>query len=413
MITRSKTQITHVVIAGAGPIGLFAACGLKKAGVKDIIVLDPRANCYTRPGVIGSDAFQIAIKLLNEKYNNLPYRLIDNHIKDFERQLYKLAQKLEIPVEKSTFQNFDNHRVNFIDIEGKINSIPCDLFIDATGPKRAGVHAVNQQDSHIPFNIKNIRGNPVKTQFHAYVTVSKKQIEILRRKFNPWEKSLLENPNLFKTFGWPYDHPPYFVNFSHWGKNKISLYCDVPDGLETDQLEPWLKTVAKNYLGTPLRFKQLPPSKKYESKPRFTAFVSDPHWVTPASYSGNEFLPIVIPVGDAQIEPEYRLGVGIGNGLRRVNALIESLKINHGKIIDIDYKNYETSVGYYIEELKEEIQKFYGKHQKHLGPKIPLTVSSHRGRLFRSSPYPARHENEKGSDFPSYGPIRKTNKSFG
>jgi flavin-dependent dehydrogenase len=38
------------VVIGAGPAGLYTAIKLRKAGVLDVVVCDPREGHYTRPG---------------------------------------------------------------------------------------------------------------------------------------------------------------------------------------------------------------------------------------------------------------------------------------------------------------------------------------------------------------------------
>ena len=37
------------VIIGAGPAGLYAAIKLRLAGIRDLVIYDPRAGNYTRP----------------------------------------------------------------------------------------------------------------------------------------------------------------------------------------------------------------------------------------------------------------------------------------------------------------------------------------------------------------------------
>ena len=49
--------LQHVVIVGGGPAGLYTAIGLKKAGVGDVTIIDPRLGLYTRPGHLDRSVF--------------------------------------------------------------------------------------------------------------------------------------------------------------------------------------------------------------------------------------------------------------------------------------------------------------------------------------------------------------------
>ncbi len=88
--------MTQLVIIGAGPIGLYWARLLAGAGV-NVLVLNPRAGRYTRPG-------GILIKPLNEFVR-------------FSDQ----SAKRGIVVE---------------DEQGTLESITCDYVFDCTGSKR-------------------------------------------------------------------------------------------------------------------------------------------------------------------------------------------------------------------------------------------------------------------------------------
>ena len=55
-------------IIGVGPAGLFTAIKLKKEGVDDLIVLDPRAGVYTRPGHLNINVFRSAEIGIDESF---------------------------------------------------------------------------------------------------------------------------------------------------------------------------------------------------------------------------------------------------------------------------------------------------------------------------------------------------------
>ena len=81
------------VIIGAGPAGLYTAIKLRKAGVKDVVVYDPRAGDYTRPGHLNRNVFARAQDGLGFDFWSGDKV---GHIKDLERALYKEAQRLGI-----------------------------------------------------------------------------------------------------------------------------------------------------------------------------------------------------------------------------------------------------------------------------------------------------------------------------
>lgn len=54
-------------------------------------------------------------------------------------------------------------------------------------------------------------------------------------------------------------------------------------------------------------FEELKESRKFLKKPRFELFKVNLHRVDPAVYFGK---PIVVPIGDAQLEPNYMTGGG-------------------------------------------------------------------------------------------------------
>lgn len=108
-----------VIIIGAGPSGLYTAIQLKKAGVEDVIVYDPRAGEYVRPGHINSTVLERAERGVGVKFNFPTDKTA--HIKDVERLLWKHALSLGIPVEQKTFVGFnlDPKGVIVINKEGK------------------------------------------------------------------------------------------------------------------------------------------------------------------------------------------------------------------------------------------------------------------------------------------------------
>jgi len=59
--------MTATVIVGAGPIGLYLAYTLRRAGIAPIMIIDPRAGMYERPGHVNVDVFK---RLNRDMYSN-------------------------------------------------------------------------------------------------------------------------------------------------------------------------------------------------------------------------------------------------------------------------------------------------------------------------------------------------------
>lgn len=140
------------VIIGAGPIGLIAAIKLKKMGVENVTVYDPRAGTYTRPGILNDDDFSNTSETIGENQNNptvSPPSLKGqaNHIKMLERQLFQVATSLGIHFEKKAFQDLSENGISVNDQKGNKEAVACDMIFDASGGKRMVVEAVNAREA--------------------------------------------------------------------------------------------------------------------------------------------------------------------------------------------------------------------------------------------------------------------------
>ena len=98
-------------VIGAGTTGLYTAIKLDQAGVKNIVVYDPRAGNYNRPGHLHDDVFieaQNGLGITFWSFDKI------GHIKDLERALYKEAQKLNITIEEKSFFSGSHRNILFI-----------------------------------------------------------------------------------------------------------------------------------------------------------------------------------------------------------------------------------------------------------------------------------------------------------
>ncbi len=133
------------VVIGAGPAGLYAAIKLRKAGICNVVIYDPRAGIYTRPGHLNLSAFRQAEAGINKEFWA---GTKTGHIKDLERALYAEAKSLGIKIENKRFVQLHQHTatpgVVVVDHEGKEEMVPADYVFDCTGSRREVINAVNR-----------------------------------------------------------------------------------------------------------------------------------------------------------------------------------------------------------------------------------------------------------------------------
>lgn len=361
-----------VVIVGAGPIGLYLAYKLHHAGVKEIVIVDPRAGIYTRPGHVHVTTFS----LLKEKINGtFSTDITHGHIKDIERLLYDTIINLPILIEKKEFLRFhDNPRQKGIivkDAQGKEEVIFCDYAFDCTGTDRKLINTVNTIVSPPLFSVTPITQNVrIKGHMIAYVKITEADINSINATIDPAapkpEPTIAEHVQSvekLRAFGWKEFKFPwiYAINF---GKGKGCIYTEIPDNLPSQQKEAWLKAVIDaNTNSSRVRFEQLPAPRKYPSKPRFITFSVDPQIIDhPAQEAPG--LPMVIAAGDSHIEPNFTLGHGIYGGLDRCDRLVQHLTVDDGQILDFAAKSYEKDVQPLLAKHKAAIVENYNTKEE-------------------------------------------------
>ena len=349
----------HTVIVGAGPIGLYLAIQLHLAGVKNLVVYDPRAGDYTRPGHINKDILERLQDVMIAR--SLPEKRI--HIKDIERGLYAKAKSLGIAIETKKFVGFHKNIENpgvLVAREGGVETVFCDYVFDCTGSKRELVRAVNAlHRDKPPFVISPIAEVAVKHHYLAYVRMNYKHFKLLQKaKSNllsdiQWARSMEKLRHLgWSQWNLPQCHAKYF------GKGKVCLYVEMPDGvLPPEKQRVWLETVLESVTqNKSIRFWYLPKGKK--DKPRLKEFTVFPQELNRFAYQ-SDGLPMVLIEGDAQIDPVYVLGHGIIDGLDRVDTLVRSLGIIEGKIARFDPEAHKKILEPELKQHRDSIQFHY------------------------------------------------------
>lgn len=351
----------HAVIAGAGPIGLYLAIQLHLKGVKNLVVYDPRAGNYTRPGHINKNILERLRNLITTSSTLNATRI---HIKDIEHGLYATAISLGIEIQKKKFVGFHKNTENpgvLVAHEGKVETVPCDYVFDCTGSKREVVHAVNAVHADKPpFILSPITKEvAVKQHYLAYVRMKHKHLELLRQSPQTvitdmqWVRSMEKLRHLgWSQWNLPQWHAKYF------GKGKVCLYVEMPNSVVTPEKQRvWLEAVLESVTqNKAIRFSHLPKGKK--DKPRLSGFTVFPQELNRFSYQA-EGLPIVLIEGDAQIDPVYVLGHGIEDGLDRVDILVRHLGISEGKIALFDALAHKKVLDPELQRHRDSITMYY------------------------------------------------------
>lgn len=359
--------MNKVVIIGAGPVGLYLAYKLKMKGINPTI-FDPRAGVYLRPGHVNAEDMEKVLSEINEAV------LITGqiHIKDIERVLYDKIQTLYIPVEKKLFIRLSTEGKGIIvaNNENIEEFVECDFVFDCTGSKRSVVKAVNSTVSPAPFTIKPIYSEVnVKNNFLAYVDMTasnQRIIDLFEKESNTLmlgrEKPLayVKRIEQLRALGWKeLGYPKYYsVKFS---KNKVCIYMEAPDNLPSELQSTWVETLLRSMSGVnSISFQQLPPS----NKPRFIQFQVYPQEVLEVAYE-NKNHPTVIPLGDAQMEPHYRLALGLKSGMGRVDILIDHLEAYQNNIAFFDAQEYFELIKASLGDHKRRIGLLYAERAEY------------------------------------------------
>ncbi len=369
-----------ICIVGGGPGGLSAAIYLRKKldelGLNDIsiTVIDPRLDEYTRPGLIDQVRFFDLSDNLGETVAPSKTGIGMGHIKDIERSLYAIAQSLNIKFEKASFEGFEGKAIRIKTTNGEEKTLPCDVVLDATGPKRAVVNEVKKVEPN-SFHIQPIDNAPVKDHLIAYVKISKydRSAVSFAKHFAQSMSTALHVQTLeeIRAMGWQGFVAPTF-HFQLLHKDKVCFYVEIPPDLDPTKYEEWLKKVVVLNTGkTDFTFKQIPydpdKNKADKRKVRFGKFSVDPLKVE-EDYCKGKDLPDVIPIADAKIEPDYRLGIGIETADEINKKLRDAFAVdpNNSKEFTIDFISFEEEIKNIIANHEEQISNYYAGKRDNL-----------------------------------------------
>ncbi|STX29718.1 Pyridine nucleotide-disulphide oxidoreductase [Legionella beliardensis] len=368
----------HVVIIGAGPTGLDLANKLKQKGIRDIIIYDPRAGDYVRPGYLNPDIFEQAEAGLK---TSLHFNKKTSHIRDIEKKLYSHAISQHIPIEKKQFVRFpDEEKGIYIAHQNEQHElveefVPCEYVFDCTGSKRVLAHDINgkhERDNLAkPFVTSAVSQDVIiKNHLIAYLKIddnlaskAKSPIPSQTTIFSgKTHLEIAEALEKLRAFGWTELTVPacHHTNFK---ENKNCFYIECPNNLPPEQKQAWLDTVLSLLTDTTIIQYEHMESKKGRSKPNFNIFTVNPQQLNCFTYH-KPGSPHVVILGDAQIEPNFVLGHGIAGSFERIQTLVKGMVIINGKINYYDAEEYNTSVNGAIKTHQKEIINYYQMRKK-------------------------------------------------
>ncbi len=355
-----------IVIAGAGPIGLYTAVCLAKQGYR-VHVVDKFAGEFTRPGVVALAAEETISKELKKigigiEIPSAKSQPETSNISDIQRTLYQEAQKLGV---KFTSAHFENIQGNTIKVEGSNTLINCDLLVDCTGESRKAINYVNSSNQQEIFTISSIADNPVKTHFVAFITMSEEDAKELS-SFSGTESIVNEvrGREALRSQGWDLNDIPAW-DMKRWqlsgGKEaRFCCYFEMPDDLARapeEKQKAWLGTLLELKAGKKINFTIEPEPLK------FGAFKVDPKRVTNPIYQQGIYPFPIVACGDAMMSAEYRRGTGIRNGVICANGLVNSIKIGNDKKLSIDPNLFFLIP---TDSLKLNTQTCINQHEKEI-----------------------------------------------
>jgi hypothetical protein len=408
MLRSELSASADAVIIGGGPCGLSLAIQLAKKGVQNIILVDDHVNKYTRPGRLSSHPFIYAQKLGLEI--NMPEGDLV-HIKDFERGLYAIAK--EMPQIRFIYGRFTGLAekngaavATIEEIESKGANIelpPCRWIFDATGARRAVLKKIAELEMKDPiikgnsFSENPIGDNTNKRHLLAYVYMSASDINLLIRNsraewgakledLNLSQKRLAEILELRHQFNWDSFAIPELHVFptEHRQKQKASLYVEMPTHFskpnESEEIikqrsDAWLRAILKIVAGKEITFTKVEKVGKYGSKEkqRWNMFSVDPTEVKPVCMKKEtvrDSFYHIIPIGDAQIGADYRIGNGIIQGMKRIYLLLKCLKFDsshvNGSIVSFDDESYQKEMASIVSLHKNKIIELYASRSKRI-----------------------------------------------
>ena len=390
--------MNYIVIAGAGPTGLFLALNLQRLfntlnpNIRSnfkLTVVDKRAGKYERTNIVARDTVALLEQHFRESFD-VPDAGVSSRvfIKDLEKAMYQRIEDNNAKGFNVEFLNYHFHdfepskrAVQLIENRTVITpSIQCDIIFDCTGQRHAVVNKLNKRNHH--FTFARVVDNPIKSHLTARVVMDSENATLCvenaeRDKAEHALTYVRSFEHLRTVFNWQTYREPTFQSDS-WregDRRRFYFYVEMPEGLDASPLKQrsWLAAVLKLRTGRDINF-EIDPGDITALAP----FQVDPHGIVEVLYSGSNTLPVVVPAGDAQISPDYRLGMGIKSGFKRIAALCRAFEFTEMglSVNEEKYKELSTQG-----ELGLGLKACLGWHKQLLASNSKSLAAEDKARL--------------------------------
>lgn len=358
----------NYVIVGAGPIGLYWAAKLAKIQKTSeipitITVVDSREGNYKRERIVSNQAIklissQLSIEMKSAK--GIPSEAM--YIRDFENSLYQYCKKNKVKFINGTFSELGEKSVIYKDPENEQHKINCDMIIDCSGSNRVVLKETNRLLKKEIFEIKTLGKNPHTNHFSCYMSLSNEEGKKLNtpKEIDPLLQAK-QLAKLRKEYGWPdFSFPDVDIRSAENEKNGLNyfIYYEVPDDLKKRDKEIQIEFL-KDLLKLKYGFEDI--DFKINS---FGHFEVSPEYVDKPFYQDKD-LPMILPGGDCQIEPDYRKGIGIESGIERANSFLNTVFIKKNEL-EFSYESYYQEVAKYMNYHGLQIEQFYQQRRDNI-----------------------------------------------
>ncbi len=395
----------EIIIVGAGPMALYLAIRLRQEGIKasDILIIDPRAGEYYRPGHINADIFQKMASLLiahGAGSLNLAGLRPSNamHIKEMERGLYEILKRdYGVDVSKKRFISLTGHQKQLTveDVaskaQGETETLSAQHVFDVTGVRRAVCHSVNQvlsnRGKEAFFQIKNVYQHVIiPHHLVANISIDSSKAIVFDTRLSMTEKPYFTNKReeffameQLRSYGWKRAVFPTFYHkefdtksaSQREGMQKYCFYMEAPSTLPKEKYDEYITFMLRVYsYGSVSSFKHLKDSRNpakalSKRKVRVQHYEISPTWIENyGGLSGDDDFPTVIPIGDAQITPDSRKAHGVKDGLDRVEDFFSSITIS--ELGSWDKRTAPQIVNFDNDEYVAEAQGSMDQHKREL-----------------------------------------------